>query len=72
MTTLVIKVVNGNQEDAERAMEALGINADLEFETGDAQYDYAELFDDDGNTIWSTDTGAHEKQSREFFDAMYS
>lgn len=70
MATLIVKVVDGDRDSAERAREALGIDANLDFETGNADYDYAELCNDDGVTIWSTDF--NDKLARKFLDKMYS
>lgn len=73
MTTLTVKTVTEvSRGKVLSAMMALGIAADLELEAGKgAQYDFAELTNDEGNVVWSTDSHGS-GQARRFFDVVWA
>jgi len=73
MSTLTVKTVEVvGESTVEKAMSALGIDADLELEAGEgAQYDFAELTDDKGEVVWSTNN-PDAAQARKFFDEVWS
>jgi hypothetical protein len=73
MATLNVRTVTEISESAvESAMDALDITADLDFEAGmGAQYDFAELTDDEGRVVWSSD-GPGSALARRFLDEVWS
>jgi hypothetical protein len=73
MKTLTVKTVAGiDKSTVKSAMSSLDITADLDLESGEgAQYDFAELTDDEGKVIWSTD-GHGSAIARRFFDEVWS
>lgn len=72
MSTLTVKTVEDIDKGAVlSAMKTMGIDAHLELETQGSQYDFAELSDDDGQVVWSTD-GVGSQTSRSFFDEVWS
>lgn len=70
---LTVKTVTEiDEKTVETAMAVLGIDADLDLEAGKgAQYDFAELTDDNGEVVWSTD-GPGRAIARKFFDEAWS
>lgn len=72
MATLTVKTVTEIDESVvESAMASLDITADLDFESGEgAQYDFAELTDDEGRVVWSSD-GHGSALARRFLDEVW-
>jgi hypothetical protein len=73
MNALNVRTVTEIDKSAvESAMATLGITADLDLESGKgAMYDFAELTNDEGKVIWSTD-GHGSAIARRFFDEVWS
>jgi hypothetical protein len=75
MNTLTVKTVTSiSKSKVRKAMKAMKISADLDLESAEgAQYDYAELTDDNGQVVWSTDGDSNERNTaRQFFDKVWS
>ncbi len=74
MKTLVVKTVEDVSANMViSAMQTLDIDATLELEGAHsgAHYDFAELTDEYGKVLWSTD-GPKAQVARKFFDEVWS